>query len=794
MLLSLLAPLLVSQAFADSVPARAVPVPRIAEAEVAVDGRLDEPVWRQAAVLRGFSQYLPTDNRSSDDSTTVLVWYSPTAIYFGIRAWQDSAGVRATLADRDRIFGDDYVEILLDTFNDQRRAFLFAANPLGVQADGTLQDAAQAAVNMMSASGGGAYAVDLSPDFVYESRGRLTADGYDVEIRIPFKSLRYQSRDPQDWGVNVIRRVQATGHEHTWTRVLQTNASFLAQSGTLTGLTDLRRGLVLDINPEMTSAVTGADAPAGWDYFGVRPEVGGNVRWGITNNLTLNGTANPDFSQVEADVAQIQYDPREALYFPEKRPFFLDGVEYFRTPVQLIYTRRLVEPVAAAKLTGKVGRTSLALLSGVDSHLGSRTGDDHPVYNLLRLRRDIGGQSTLGIAYTDRVEGDRFNRVGAVDGRLVFGGAYALVFQAGGSATRTTGSTTWAPFWYLNLNRAGRSFGLTAVFRGLDEDFRASSGYLSRVGIVYAALQPTYTHHGARGSFLESWSANVNLDGRWDYGRFWDGVIPNDPRLHLNTGFTLRGGWEVGASLLVESFKYPSELYADYALMGCAVLHGPLPADTVPVACARSFTGTDRLNNLDLALNLSTPRFQNFSADANLVVGRDENFYEWAPATIVIGSLDLTWRPSEQLRVNVLYNHQQYIRPGDGSTVGLRRVPRLKVEYQLTRSIFLRFVGQYDAQRTDALRDDSRTGAPILLCTARAPATGGGACATYTYALGTATNALRVDWLFSYRPTPGTVVFAGYGSGLEEPDAFRFRGLRRVGDGFFVKLSYLFRV
>jgi hypothetical protein len=206
----------------------------------------------------------------------------------------------------------------------------------------------------------------------------------------------------------------------------------------------------------------------------------------------------------------------------------------------------------------------------------------------------------------------------------------------------------------------------------------------------------------------------------------------------------------------------------------------------VPSFCAEAFTGTDRLNNLDLVLNLSTPRFQNFNAAANLVVGRDENFYEWAPATIVIGSLDLTWRPSEQLRVNVLYNHQQYIRPGDGSTVEVRRVPRLKAEYQLSRSIFVRFVGQYDAEETDALRDDSRTGLPILVWD---PAVG-----AYTRTGRTTRNDFRVDWLFSYRPTPGTVVFAGYGSGLEEPDAFRFRRLRRVGDGFFVKLSYLFRV
>ena len=461
-----------------------VPIPRVTDAPVTVDGRLDEPVWRRAAVLRGFFQYLPTDDRPAGDSTTVLVWHSPSAIHFGIRAWQDPASVRATLADRDRIFGDDYVEILLDTFNDRRRAYLFAVNPLGAQADGTLQDATRAAVNMMSAASGGAYSVDLSPDFVYESRGRLTAFGYEVEIRIPFKSLRYQARDTQDWGINVIRRVQAAGHEHTWTRVLQTEASFLAQAGSLTGLTDLRSGVVLDATPELTSAVTGADAADGWEYGGGRPEVGGNLRWGVTNNLTLNATANPDFSQVEADVAQIQYDPREALYFPEKRPFFLDGIEYFRTPVQLVYTRRLVDPVGAVKLTGKTGPTSIALLSGVDGHVGSLTGSDHPLYSIVRLRRDLGGQSTLGLAYTDRVDGDRFNRVGAVDGRLLFGGAWTLVFQGGGSATRSGGSTAWAPFWYAALNRAGRSFSVTTVFRGLHPDFRASSGYVSRTGIA----------------------------------------------------------------------------------------------------------------------------------------------------------------------------------------------------------------------------------------------------------------------------------------------------------------------
>lgn len=757
-------------------PPRAIAIPRSAEAQVTIDGRLDEPVWQQAAALRGFSQYLPNDNRAADDSTTVLVWYSPTAIYFGIRAYQDSAGVRATLADRDKIGGDDYVDILLDTFNDRRQALVFGVNPLGVQADGTLRDAARPTITFTSSVVTGAYALDLSPDFVYESKGRLTTWGYEVEVRIPFKTLRYQAKDPQDWGVNVIRVVQATGHQHTWTRVLQTEASFLAQGGTLTGLTDLHRGLVLDVTPEATSTLSGSPTSSGWRYGGGEPRVGATVRWGVTPNLTLNGTARPDFSQVEADVPQIQFDPRQALFFPEKRPFFLDGLELFQSPVQLVYTRRLVDPLGAVKLAGKVGATSVAVLSGLDGTEASATGSDHPVLTALRLRHDLGGRNSVGVVYTDRVDGSSFNRVGAVDGRLVLGGAYALTFQGGASATRGAGSTVWAPMWYASLVRSGRRFGLNLSSIAYGDDFRASSGFISRPGVVQNNVSPSYTIAGRSGSWLESFTGNIYLGTIWDqYRHFTAALAPDDRQFHINTGFTLRGGWQLGASVLFESFGYPAELYANYYIERT---NGGV-VDTVP------FSGTPRLPNLDYGFNLQTPRFQSFSLSAFLIVGRDENFYEWASGHIVIGTLDLAWRPSEQLRTELIYDHQQIIRPSGGSTVALIRVPRLKVEYQLTRSVFLRVVGQYTASRVDALRDDSRTGDPILI---RDPAAG-----AFTRSAPSARNAFRVDWLFSYRPTPGTVVFLGYGSSLDDPAAFRFRNLARVSDGFFAKLSYLFR-
>src|SRR5512135_1504504 len=760
-------------------PARVAP-PRAADSAVVVDGRLDEPVWARAARLSGFSQYLPNDNRPADDSTTVLVWYAPQAIYFGIRAYQDSGQVRATLADRDKIAGDDYVEILLDTYNDQRQAYVFGVNPLGVQADGTLRDAARQSIDITQSAVTGAYTVDLGPDYVYQSKGRQTSWGYEVELRIPFKTLRYQTRDPQDWGINAIRVVQATGHQLTWTRVLQTQASFLAQSGRLTGLTGLRRGLVLDATPEVTSTVTGAPQPPGgsWHYGGGDPRIGATVRWGVTANLTLDAAAHPDFSQVEADVPQIQFDPRVALNFPEKRPFFLDGLELFQTPVQLIYTRRLVDPQAALKLTGKVGATTVALLSGVDATDASASRTDHPVMNALRLRWDLGGQSNLGMVYTDRVDGAGFNRVGALDGTLTLGDAWALRFQGAGSATRDSASAPvrWAPLWRADLVRSGRRFGLDLRSAAVGDDFSAASGFISRIGFVSNSVTPSYTVVGAPGSVIESFTADAYLALSWNqYRQFASRHVPTTRQDDMSAAFTLRGGWQVGMGVSVESFGYPSSLYANYwveRVNGATV-------DTVP------FIGQPQIANLDLGVNLQTPRVQSLSLSGFLLVGNDEDFYEWASGRVVLSTVDLTWRPTDQLRAELIYNHQQVNRRDDGSQVALIRVPQLRLEYQLSRPIFFRLIGHYTASEVAALRDDSRTNGAILL---RDAATG-----TFARSARSETNALRIDWLFSYRPTPGTVVFAGYGSSLDDGAPFRFRPLSRVTDGFFVKLSYLFR-
>src|SRR5918998_2805265 len=443
-----------------------VHAPRI-EAEPEIDGKLEEAVWGEAAVLTGFSQFSPADGVPAADSTEGMVWYSPTAILFGIRAFEAHGSVHATLADRDRIGSDDHVQILLSTFNDGRQANVFAVNPFGVQSDGALVETGSTSGNGFNNAVVKREAADLSPDFVFDSKGRLTEYGYEVEVSIPFKSIRFQPKKEQSWGINVVRLVQHSGHEDSWAPARRASASFLGQFGRLVGLTDMRRGMVLDFTPSLTSRTTGAPGSSGWDYAGGGPEVGGTVRWGVTHNLTLNGTANPDFSQVESDAQQFAFDPRQEIFFSEKRPFFLDGIEQFTTPNQLIYTRRIVQPVAAAKLTGKAFGTDLAVLTAVDDRVGSASGDEHPIYNLLRVQRDIGAQSRLGMVYTDKIDGDNYNRVAGVDSRLVFGEVYSAQLQLAGSRTRRSGITETGPLWSTRVARNGRTFGARYLFSGV---------------------------------------------------------------------------------------------------------------------------------------------------------------------------------------------------------------------------------------------------------------------------------------------------------------------------------------
>jgi hypothetical protein len=374
--------------------------------------------------------------------------------------------------------------------------------------------------------------------------------------------------------------------------------------------------------------------------------------------------------------------------------------------------------------------------------------------------------------YTDRIDGEHYNRVAAADARFVIDGTYTLNLQGGASFTRAPGfDAAGRPIFQLAASRRGRAFNVSGSLFGTHTEFRALSGFLGRTGIVRANVSPSYTLYGKPGALVESWTGNVVLDGTWKYDRFVDGAPADDQKLHFNSSFLLRGGWAIGTAFYLESFKYPEELYTN--------LYVDMGADTVP------FVGTDRISNYDVVLSVQTPQLPTFSAYAMIAAGRDENFEEWAPAWIFFPTIDAEWRPTEQLRVSGSWSQQRFHRYDDNSLVLLRNLPRLKLEYQIARPIFVRLVGEYHAEKRDALHDDTRTERPLLRRIGED---------TFVPELAYEQSGFRADWLFSYQPNPGTVLFVGYGNTLASFDDYGFSGLRRTADGFFVKMSYLFRL
>ena len=741
-------------------------IPRV-EATVAIDGVLDEPVWRGAGRLIGFTQYRPIDSRPATDSTEALVWYAPDAIYFGIRAYEAHGNVvRATLADRDNIDADDNVQILLDTFNDRRRALLFAVNPYGAQEDGVRSEGLAGAAGGANAGFRFDGVIDLNPDYVYQSHGRLTPWGYEIEVRIPFKSLRYQSGATQDWGLQVVRTTQHTGYEDTWAPVVRASASYLIQSGSLKELTGMRRGLVMDVSPEFTSRVDGDSNGTTYGYGTVDPQLGLNLRWGISQNLSLTGTANPDFSQVEADVGQVTVNQRFALFFPEKRPFFLEGLEQFDTPNALIYTRNIVSPVAGAKLTGKVGGTAVAYIGAVDEDNPFVPGSDHPVFNLLRLRRDLGASSTLGLAYTDRIEGSSYNRVLGVDARAIWKKIWFSEAQFVSSWTQDAAGARAGELWDLTFyDRTGRSYGNHGELIGISPDFQATSGFVNRVNVVQARIFNRFSIYGKPGALLEQGTTFFMIQPTWRYDDFFKLRSTLEGSVGETILLTLRGGWGVNTNWnnSHQRFDPPDYVAHEVDSSGTAI---PF---VVPHGLYNLWGGSIGFNTPNRALTFS----------ANIGAGRGAIFAEAAEGRGLNVFFGLTWKPTSGLRIDGQWVHSRLTRAQDGSWFSTANIPRVKIEYQLTRDIFFRYVGQYFAQERDTLRDP-RSGDPLIIGGSAQPRT--------------SDTQFRNDLLFSYKPTPGTVFFFGYGASLREPTAFSFRDLQRTSDGFFLKASYLFRM
>jgi hypothetical protein len=751
-----------------------VDVPRI-DATATIDGNLDDQVWARAARLTGFSQYQPVDGRPAEEPTEVLVWYSPDAIYFGIRARETHGNVvRATHANRDNIDSEDQIQILLDTDNARQIAFLFGVNPYGVQQDGTRSAQFAGGAGGPSATGGGFRninplegSVDLNPDYFFESKGRLIEGGYEVEVRIPFKSLRYQDSRVQSWGIHILRRVQHSGFQDTWAPAVRANANFLAQSGSLDGLHDLQRGLVLEATPTLTAHADRSPTLGNGRDYQRKADLGGDVRWGIRQNLTLNGTINPDFSQVEADVGQVLLNERFALFYPEKRPFFLDGLELFDSPNQLIYTRQIVAPLGGVKLTGKLGGTNVASMIVGDDRQYSWGGNHSPLFGVSRIRYDYGSGNTLGAVLTTREDGSSFSRVAAGDFRFYHSKLYFAQFQAAGSWTDSLGSRRNGSLYQADWDRTGRAWGFHYTLRSLDPGFKAAAGFVNRTGIIEARAFNRLSFYGDQGALVQTYGSFFGVGRIWNNAGAGHGLAEATEQILPSA--TLRGGWQLSGAVTHAYFAFDPALYSGLTVQRSI---GPL-TDT-----AAFIVPPPEKNEWGGSFRVTTPTYRHFSGTASITESQVPIFREAAPGNSSRIDAALDVRPTTAIRSSLSFSRLTIARKRDGSRFSSETIPRIKVEYQVSPPIFLRLVGQYAARSRSPLED--RNGNPILL---------NGVLDT-----GSTINEFSTDWLFSYRPVPGTLVYLGYGSALEEPREFRFQNLQRTRDGFFGKISYLFRL
>ncbi len=494
-----------------------------ATSPITVDGVLDEVAWQQATMVELKYETRPKENLPPDVKTETFLTYDGDFLYVGFRAHDpDPSAIRAHLLDRDKAFNDDFVGIVLDTFNDERRAFEFFVNPLGVQMD-MFQD---------DVSGN----EDETWDAIWHSAGKINATGYAVEIAIPWSSLRFpRTEGDQTWGFDALRFYPRSQRARISSHPLDRNIScYLCQESKMTGFSGVTPGKNLELAPTATASRTDRrdDFPRGSFSEGdVESELGLTAKWGITPNLTLNAAVNPDFSQVEADAAQLDVNNQFALFFPEKRPFFLEGADFFDTPFDAVFTRNVADPAWGVKLTGKEGKNGLGVFASRDDRTnllfpgsnGSRatTLDFETSDAVLRYRRDLGSSSALGVLLTGR-EGDGYqNHLAGIDGRYLLGGASSFRAQFLTSRTEYPGSvreqfnqpagTLEDDAYWLSYDYNARNWFGYGRYEDVGRDFRADMGFMPRVD---------YTFRLAGGGHI--WHLNQHGFTRAELGADWD--------------------------------------------------------------------------------------------------------------------------------------------------------------------------------------------------------------------------------------------------------------------------------
>jgi hypothetical protein len=463
-------------------------VPVRIDEPIRVDGVLDEAVWQELPIT-GFVEMQPVPGQA-DRGTRAKIAYDDRSLYLAFHAKVDPGRAQSNaLSPRDRNRAEDTVGVLLDTFQDGRRAYLFMVNGRGVQGDGIYVEG-ETSLGFP----------DLSWDSVFSAAGRFVAGEYQVEMAIPFRSLRFPPGQQQTWNIVLVQHLPVPSSDYTWPTVDPNAAGVLVQAATLGPFEVMARQGRVELLPTVTGLLDLGAAPVT-----AKVDPGIAARFDLTNSMVAELTVNPDFSQIESDVGQISANVKFPLFYPERRPFFLENADLFSTPVTLVHTRSIVDPLAGYKLTGRAGPMAVAFLGGYDQQPSpstlsvdyasgealqvwdeALTEDADAVDNLLRVRGDLGDGDSLGVLMTDKElltsEGRLANRVMSVDEQLVAGRYLASVQLLGSQTEYPGGETRSAPAWDGRLFRQGERWVFEVGHAHLGREFRAENGFLREVG------------------------------------------------------------------------------------------------------------------------------------------------------------------------------------------------------------------------------------------------------------------------------------------------------------------------
>jgi hypothetical protein len=474
---------------------------------IKIDGIIDEEAWQKAVKIPLPFEWYPGDNIPAPVETECMITYNRSNLYFAFRCFDpEPAKIRAHLMNRDEIntfVQDDYVSVMIDTFNDERRSFQFRVNPLGVQADAFFSELE-------------GYE-DFSWDAIWTSAGIMTDVGYTIEIAIPFNQLRFpKDKAVKTWGFEAERSYPRSHRHRCTTHITNRDIScILCQFNKIKGFKNISPGRNLEFDPTLTINRTDkrGDFPIGEIETGkIKIEPGITAKWGISPNLILNAAVNPDFSQVEADAAQLEVNTRFALRYPEKRPFFLEGADFFLTPIEAVFTRTVYDPAWGIKSTGKVGKNAIGFFTAQDNYnnlifpsnqgSGSTSVKEDVFSGVFRYRRDVGKGSTIGALYTGRSGDEYLNHTAGIDAFLRISKTKTMTFQYIHSQTgypdeiasnfnQPIGSFPGDAL-FIQFKHFGRNAIYFIEYEDLSPGFRADYGFIPRVDTkrIEASVEP----------------------------------------------------------------------------------------------------------------------------------------------------------------------------------------------------------------------------------------------------------------------------------------------------------------